>query len=234
MSVGNNIKTIRTNHGLSQEQFSEKIYCSTQTVSKLERNIISPNITTIKMISHKFGVPINEIISDSYEENIFEKIYFVSKKMLSQGVIPTIDSVSKNTSFSKKLLKQKFKTDQELLLFLIKSFDMKIQSKLLNYIHNQNEIIQIFINKCLPVLMQNESFLKPLYHNISTRVIIINYLKEVYSKNLLMKFPNCSTLEINIKLNIIIELIISIFTYNSRLHYKEVTALFNDITKDLN
>jgi len=62
MIVGNMIKEIRENAGLSQEQFAEKLTISRQAVSKWERGVALPDIENIMYISDLFIVSLDTII----------------------------------------------------------------------------------------------------------------------------------------------------------------------------
>lgn len=58
------IKELREQCGLTQEEFGDKIGMSQQTVSRIEKNIDSLDIKTLKIISQYFHVPINYIIGE--------------------------------------------------------------------------------------------------------------------------------------------------------------------------
>jgi transcriptional regulator with XRE-family HTH domain len=86
MVVGNMIKEIRENEGLSQEQFAEKLAISRQAVSKWERGVSMPDIENIIYVSELFNVSLdtilkgdkkmtNKIISDSKSAKLMSKLF---------------------------------------------------------------------------------------------------------------------------------------------------------------
>lgn len=58
------IKDLREQNGLTQEEFGDKIGMSQQTVSRIEKNIDSLDVKTLKIISQYFHVPISYIIEE--------------------------------------------------------------------------------------------------------------------------------------------------------------------------
>lgn len=86
MIVGEMIKEIRENAGLSQEQFAEKLAISRQAISKWERGKTLPDIENIMYISDIFNVSLDtivkgdikmskKIISDSKNAKIINKLF---------------------------------------------------------------------------------------------------------------------------------------------------------------
>lgn len=59
--IGNNIKSIRKNAGLSQKDFGAVLGFSARTVSDWECGNTEPDITTIKLLAKKFDVSYEEI-----------------------------------------------------------------------------------------------------------------------------------------------------------------------------
>ena len=47
MDIGSTIRTIRTNHGLSQDQMAELFHVTRQTVSNWENNRHYPDLSTL-------------------------------------------------------------------------------------------------------------------------------------------------------------------------------------------
>jgi len=86
MVVGNMIKEIRENAGLSQEHFAEKLAISRQAVSKWERGVALPDIENVMYISELFNISLdtilkgdkkmtNKIISDSKSAKLMSKLF---------------------------------------------------------------------------------------------------------------------------------------------------------------
>ncbi len=65
MNIGNNIKQLRQQKNLTQEQVAEKLGVSYQAVSKWENNSNTPDITLLPKIANHFGVSIDALFSDN-------------------------------------------------------------------------------------------------------------------------------------------------------------------------
>ena len=61
LSIGNKIKTLRKQRGITQEQLAESIGISFQAVSKWENNIALPDITLAPALASYFGVTMDEL-----------------------------------------------------------------------------------------------------------------------------------------------------------------------------
>lgn len=109
ISIGINIKNIRKNNNLTQEEMSEEIYCSVQALSKFERGLSIPDVNILKTISEKFNVDLNKIIYDENSFDIEEEIFNLCIKMLSNNEIPSIEKISYKTTVSIKRIKRLLK-----------------------------------------------------------------------------------------------------------------------------
>ena len=74
--ISKNLKYLRKEHGLSQEEFAEKLNVSRQTVAKWENGDNLPDIENCKMIASYFDTTIDNLVYYSFEE----------QDMLGQGV----------------------------------------------------------------------------------------------------------------------------------------------------
>ena len=63
-----NLKTLRKNKGLSQEELSIKLHVVRQTVSKWESGLSVPDAEMLITISEIFEIPVNEILGENIEE----------------------------------------------------------------------------------------------------------------------------------------------------------------------
>lgn len=73
--IGENIRRLRTQKGLTQEELADFIGVSFQAVSKWERAQAYPDIEIIPIIANFFGVTIDELMGNSHiraEERIYE------------------------------------------------------------------------------------------------------------------------------------------------------------------
>ena len=83
MIIGEMIKGIRENAGLSQEQFAEKLAISRQAVSKWERGVALPDIENLMYISDLFNVSLDTIVKG--DEKMTKKIISDSKNAKIKG-----------------------------------------------------------------------------------------------------------------------------------------------------
>ncbi len=65
MTIGTNIKQLRQQKNLTQDQVAEKLGVSYQAVSKWENNANTPDIALLPQIANLFGVTIDALFSDS-------------------------------------------------------------------------------------------------------------------------------------------------------------------------
>ena len=66
--LGENLKRIRKEHNLSQEEFAEDLNVSRQAVSKWESNISYPDMDKILLICEKYNLNIDELFNQNYKE----------------------------------------------------------------------------------------------------------------------------------------------------------------------
>ena len=62
MMIGKNIKRLRINVGMTQEQLAERLHISGQAVSKWENETALPDITLLPELADCFGVTIDELM----------------------------------------------------------------------------------------------------------------------------------------------------------------------------
>lgn len=85
MTIGINIKRLRQNKGVTQEQLGEVLGISSQAVSKWENESAFPDITTLPRLADYFGISIDELMG--YKLNALTyKEQFV-KFMLGNGIM---------------------------------------------------------------------------------------------------------------------------------------------------
>ncbi len=93
--INTNIKALRKKHGMTQEEFSEKIGISMQGLSNIERNRYQPTAATIDKICKEFNItPAKLLLKESEThtdiiENIVTLLSGCSVKQLKQvyGII---------------------------------------------------------------------------------------------------------------------------------------------------
>ena len=68
MNIGNKIKELRKQRGITQEKLANSIGVSFQAVSKWENNITLPDITLMPLLASYFGVSMDELFDFHLEE----------------------------------------------------------------------------------------------------------------------------------------------------------------------
>lgn len=64
MVFGNNIKKLREEKNLTQQQLAEKLYVSRQTICRWENGSRCPDLITAKKLALELKVSMDELISD--------------------------------------------------------------------------------------------------------------------------------------------------------------------------
>ena len=62
MSVAGNIKRLRIQNNMTQEELAEKMFVSRQTVSSWETGRNQPDVDTLKALASVYGTDVNELI----------------------------------------------------------------------------------------------------------------------------------------------------------------------------
>ena len=76
-----NLKTLRKNKGLSQEELSIKLNVVRQTISKWETGLSVPDAEMLVTIWELFETPVSEILGESIEEKETNDLKVISEKL---------------------------------------------------------------------------------------------------------------------------------------------------------
>ena len=76
-----NLKTLRKNKGISQEELSVKLNVVRQTISKWESGLSVPDAEMLISISEFFETPVSEILGENIEEKEKNDIKVISEKL---------------------------------------------------------------------------------------------------------------------------------------------------------
>ena len=74
MNIGQNILNLRKGANLSQEQLSEKLGVTRQTISKWELNETSPDIKQAKELSKIFKISLDELTDNDMSNLVIQKV----------------------------------------------------------------------------------------------------------------------------------------------------------------
>ena len=142
MNIGNKIKILRKQRGITQEQLAESIGVSFQAVSKWENNIALPDITLAPLLASYFSVSMDEL----FDFNLKEMECLVKK--ISDEAYKYRES---NPSESRRILEEGLRNypENEVLLNSL--------LYVLNYTENPDETISI---ACKLIEKTNQSDIK--------------------------------------------------------------------------
>lgn len=128
MNIGNKIKILRKQRGITQEQLADSIGVSFQAVSKWENNIALPDITLAPILASYFGVSMDELFD--FNLNEIES----AVKIIADEAYKYRES---NPSESKRIIEKGLKKYPE--------NDILLNSLLyvLNYTENPDETIRV-------------------------------------------------------------------------------------------
>lgn len=94
MEIGNNIKQLRTNKGITQEQLAEHLHISGQAVSKWENQTALPDISCLPSLADYFGVTIDELMG--YKLNALTNKERFVRFMVGNGILEQKDCTLKS------------------------------------------------------------------------------------------------------------------------------------------
>ena len=83
MTLGENLKRLRTEKGLSQEEVAGQLFLSRQTVSKWENNQAEPGVENLKALARLYGVTLDQLLGEEFRQNPPE----LPEADLSQGCL---------------------------------------------------------------------------------------------------------------------------------------------------
>ena len=113
MSLGNNIKQLRLNRGITQEQLAEQLHISGQAVSKWENQTALPDISCLPLLADFFGVSIDELMD--YKLNALTNKERFVKFMIGNGILQLKDCTLKSgVSSSYYINSEKFVTNAQI------------------------------------------------------------------------------------------------------------------------
>lgn len=95
MNLGNNLFKARKKVGLLQEEVSEKLEVSRQTISKWETNEIVPDIYQAKKLAKIYNLSLDELID--FDENLLE-----IKEIINNSSEEKINKINWTSAWSKK------------------------------------------------------------------------------------------------------------------------------------
>ena len=77
--IGKNIKKLRTQKDITQEQLAERLHVTRQAVSNWENGKTQPDVETLSMLAECFEISVEELIYGKKEEPAKEKRVVIEK-----------------------------------------------------------------------------------------------------------------------------------------------------------
>ena len=202
MTVGQKIKELRNNKGLTQKALADNLHVTFQTVSKWESDINEPDIETLKKIAKLFDVSVDDLVNSEEVDNneITElsqtKASLVNKKRATfySGVILHPNAHPYYYSYSLKGKEYKYDAS-----FAKQQYDL----------HNQeisqrkySQVIRIQKDDCVDFFVDDERKVFGLYYDHAEQFIcpfenlVFLSIKETVSK---IESENVRCFNLNIK-----------------------------------
>jgi transcriptional regulator with XRE-family HTH domain len=95
-TVGSRLRTLRKERDMSQRDLAERSHLSTNTISLIERDEISPSVATLQHLASALGVRMSYFFEDAAETNVVYAKVRMRPRMVSQGV--TIEALGARLS----------------------------------------------------------------------------------------------------------------------------------------
>ncbi len=71
------LKTLRKQHGITQEQLAKELGIGTSTIGMYESNIRKPSYKVLKKISNYFNVSVDYLVNEAEYENTFNLDFYI-------------------------------------------------------------------------------------------------------------------------------------------------------------
>ena len=81
MTLGENLRALRKEAGLSQEEVAGQLYVSRQTISKWENNLAEPGVENLKALAKLYGITLDQLLGEEVRQDPPD----LSEADLSQG-----------------------------------------------------------------------------------------------------------------------------------------------------
>lgn len=107
MTIGDKIKQQRKQKRLTQEELSEKLHVSRQTISKWETGLVTPDVDNIIQLCQIFEISTDELLTNSSN--------YISKKAFIIDIITMAISMIGTLVFSVLLITNKVNADSSVV-----------------------------------------------------------------------------------------------------------------------
>lgn len=101
--IGENIKKFRLKNGLTQKDLADKLFVTSQAISRWEKEDVEPSITTITQMAKIFNISVDELVGNKNkiekieENNITQKQVLAVCESCKQPIYDSKDLIIKKT-----------------------------------------------------------------------------------------------------------------------------------------
>ena len=178
--IGNVIKNIRKENNLTQSEFANILWVSSQAVSKWEHGVSIPDISTLKEISNKFNVDLDYLITGKKKinKNKLSKKYLIIILIFILAIICIVLCIFHKHNYEFKTLNGQTK---DINVSGSVTYDENKSSIYLNVDYNANDENKYNYIKCT-LYEKHEDILNIISEKIyddSVKVSLKEYLKMI-------------------------------------------------------
>ena len=103
MEIGNTIRSLRAEAGISQEELAERIFVSRQTISNWENGKFYPDVQSLALIAELFSVSIDSLVKGDLpmmeSKIVQEDAKRLKRNVVFYGVLITVSIIVMTVSF---------------------------------------------------------------------------------------------------------------------------------------
>ena len=172
-----NLKRIRKENNLSQEQLADELGVSRQAISKWESGVAYPEMDKIIALCDKFNLNIDDLLHNDIKEINNEK---ESKKSINNYIDDTLNFITDTINmFSSMTNKNRIKCIfEQLIIIIVLAMVSSILSSICNNIFT--EILQFIPRNVSSYIVTILSVIVNIFFTIATIIIVIHVFKTRY------------------------------------------------------
>lgn len=192
MTIGDQIKQLRTTHNLTQQEFAAKIYISYQSISNWENNRSYPSTEIMLLIIDTFDLSLNYFIAKDIDTTTNQEETLILSSFLkcmatSRDEAPNLESIQQLSGLSAERVQYYFPSYDDLVYTLINKVDQDIKIRVEKRLSDHEGVLSIFINDMTPLLYHKKETLHILYTRPYIKGIWTQFIKTKY-QSLLIKY----------------------------------------------
>ena len=192
MTIGDQIKHLRTAHHLTQQEFATKIYISYQSVSNWENHRGYPSTEIMLLIIDTFDLPLNYFIAKDIDATTDHEETLILSSFLkcmatSRDEAPNLKTIQQLSGVSAERVQHHFPSYDDLVYTLINKVDQDIKIRVEKRLSDHEGVLSIFINDMAPLLYHKKETLHILYTRPYIKGVWMHFINTKY-QSLLIKY----------------------------------------------